>query len=221
MLRTSKSTYKMLLSGRKWWLRTRMIGYDHALALQAALLLDDGPRIRKLLPPLLRAHYSRQGPNPWLIAEGAVIHEDESMWHKLGMGGNLIHLGETLKVVRLMAGIDDLSRGRLKVMPRIPSAWKGVSVKEYPISAWCAGGPATIAYEYKLNRNGAKLALELSQCIKTDVRLGPFKNPHCTGTLNGKEFPVEIVSTPAGCWVWMRGIKDRHIEIDITCRKSI
>jgi len=217
-LEVSRSTYEMLLRGEKWWLRTRMVGYDQALALQAALLLDDGPRVERLLAPLLRACYSRQGGNPWVVAEGAVIHETEKMWHKLGMSGNLIHIAETLKVVRLMVGIDDLSQGKIKVMPRIPARWKGISVSEYPISAWCAGKRAIAGYDYELDRSGARLRLDLSEEVPADVRLGPFPSARLRASADGRDVPVETFSSASGYWAWVRNLRGRHIAVTVRCK---
>ncbi len=99
--------------------------------------------------------------------------------------------------------IADLIRGELKVMPRIPAVWKGVSVNGYPVSAWCAGKRATAAYDYLLNRSGGRLLLDLSKELLTDVRLGPFSSARFRASVNGRAVPVETISSAAGYWAWV------------------
>jgi len=185
-LAINRNTYNALVSGKQWYARQRAIGYDHALVTQAALLLDDFERAEVLIDHLCRSIYSVHGPEPWVVAEGSVVHESENMWYRSGMGGNLIHLAETLKIVRLMAGIDCFRPGLIRVLPRLPNGISGISVSDYPLPPGC-GGPATLSYEMHLDKTG----IELNICCATpkllDIRLGSLSVGRKIHTrINGK-----------------------------------
>lgn len=192
-----------------------MIGYDHALALQAALLMDDEPRIRKLAGTLVRAVYSKNGPEPWVVAEGAVMHEKEDVWYRLGMGANTIHVAETLKVIRLMVGVDDLTAGRLKFLPRLPSGWSGCSVSKMPFAGSRPG--MRVGYDLERTARGIAFAYEAPGCGCVDVRLGPLARPPRRVRLDGAL--VSLAETVrlrrGGYWCWLRGLQNERASIRV------
>ena len=194
----NRQTFDGLTSCGKWWLRQRMIGYDLALVTQAAILLDD-PKSGKLIDTLCRAVYSAKGPGPWIVAEGSVFHQDEKMWYRCGTGGNLVHLAETLKVVRLLAGVDDLTPGVLKLMPRLPDSFTGIDVKKYPVSALCVSGREDATLDYKLRRSGTKTRMEIktSRPVQIMVRLGAFMGEPLPGKVLINGYPAKNLSKTA------------------------
>lgn len=207
----SRDTYARLVAPEYYHLRTRMIGYDHALLLQAAMLLDDGPRFERLLHTLAYAIYDKHAEETWIVAEGAVIPTHERFWHRLGMGANTIHVAETLKVARLLVGFDDLKPGHLKVMPRLPASWEGADVADYPLSGGCRG-----AYRYRRDRRYAELALELSAGRTVDIRLGPFAERPTHARVNGQAIRLDdgdCPETPSGYWGWVRNLEGTHANV--------
>lgn len=48
---------------------------------------------------------------------------------------NLVNVAEPLKVARMIAGLDDTSLEKVKIIPRIPPSWKGFKVSNWPIFA--------------------------------------------------------------------------------------
>jgi hypothetical protein len=200
----SRRTFDALTSGGKWWMRQRMIGYDLALVTQAALLLDD-VRSAQLIDALCEGVYSARGPDPWIISEGSVRHESGKMWYRGGMGGNLVHLAETLKVVRLIAGVDDLTPGTLRLLPRLPVGWTGIEIKDYPISALCANDtPARLSYSLNSSASEYALDLQLDRPLRLSIRLDFRGRPEAAAKVlvNGHP-PVTLLRPAAEGFAWL------------------
>jgi len=214
--RISRLTFDALASGGKWWLRQRMIGYDMALVTQAALLFDD-ERLGKLLDALCKGVYSAHGPDHWIVSEGANMHESERMWYRAGMGGNTVHFAETLKVVRLMAGVDDLTPGELKLMPRVPADWSGITVEGYPLAGGADGQPRELAYDFRRGDNTATLTLTAPAGLRLSARLGPFHaGAPLRATVNGKSAAAETVLIGGRAWLWLRNLPGGKTHLEVT-----
>ena len=214
--RISRLTFDALASGGKWWLRQRMIGYDMALVTQAALLFDD-ERFGKLLDALCKGVYSAHGPDHWIVSEGANMHESERMWYRAGMGGNTVHFAETLKVVRLMAGVDDLTPGELKLMPRVPADWSGITVEGYPLAGGADGQPRELAYDFRRGDNTATLTLTAPAGLRLSARLGPFHaGAPLRATVNGKSAAAETVLIGGRAWLRLRNLPGGKTHLEVT-----
>jgi hypothetical protein len=212
----SRLTFEALTSGGKWWLRQRMIGYDMALVTQAALLFDD-ERLGKLLDALCKGIYSAHGPDLWIVSEGANMHESERMWYRAGMGGNLVHLAETLKVVRLMAGVDDLSPGELKLMPRVPADWSGITVEGYSLAGGSGGKPSDVSYAFTRGDNTAAMTIEAPAGLRVSARLGPFNaGASLRAMVNGQPFQAKTVKIGGHVWLWLRNLPGGETRLEVT-----
>lgn len=133
------------------------------------------------------------------------------------MGGNLVHLAETLKVVRLMAGVDDLTPGELKLMPRVPVDWTGITVEKYPLAGGADGKPRELAYEFRRSGNTATMTLMAPAGLRVSARLGPF-NAAATlrAVVNDQPFPAETVKIGDHAWLWLRNLPGGETRLEIT-----
>lgn len=78
---------------------------------------------------------------------------------------NLVNVTEQLKVGRLMIGIDDSDPDTLKLIPRIPSSWKG-----YIASGWPAYTRSGVSYlDIKYERKGDNISLKLKSSLPIKV----------------------------------------------------
>ena len=91
---------------------------------------------------------------------------------------NLVNVSEPLKVARLIAGVDDTSSKVVQIIPRVPPAWSGCHLEDWPIRTSRGMVRADISFErnngkviftLKVTEGGAipKLAVRLSENGKT------------------------------------------------------
>lgn len=80
---------------------------------------------------------------------------------------NLVNVTESLKVSRLMLGVDDTTLKSVLIIPRIPPSWKGVEARNWPIRDRHGIVRADIAFERK--GAGAELTLKLGAGQRIDV----------------------------------------------------
>jgi hypothetical protein len=73
---------------------------------------------------------------------------------------NLVNVSEPLKVSRLLLGVDDLTPGRVEMVPRIPSEWNGMEARNWPI--WTGHGIARAHIQFKTAGTGAEFTLQLA-----------------------------------------------------------
>lgn len=203
-LEISRETYQSLMSRPRWWRRTRNFGYDFCYVLQAALLLDDLPRVSKLLQLFSSVVYSDQGPDPWIVGEGVVLEKQERFWRRLMRPGNPIHQSEALKVFRILIGVDDWAENDLlRLMPRIPSEWPEFQALEVPVRP-VEGERFMPSISYRIRRAAGRLEMEVecSQNRSLEVRLGPFPCGVRVRTMvNGNPSPSEPVRGGEWCWI--------------------
>jgi hypothetical protein len=80
---------------------------------------------------------------------------------------NLVNVTESLKVSRLMLGVDDTTLKSVLIIPRIPPSWKGVEARNWPIRDRHGIVRADNAFERK--GAGAELTLKLGAGQRIDV----------------------------------------------------
>jgi hypothetical protein len=77
-----------------------------------------------------------------------------------GCGALNLGVTEPLKVSRLLLGLDDTALPYVRIIPRIPSSWKGVEARNWPIRTGRGIARADIQFERK--GTGAQLTLKLA-----------------------------------------------------------
>ena len=115
----------------------------------------------------------------YIVPEGVIMHPSERFWFRNSDLGNLVQQSEIVKAGRLLIGLDDLNPEKgLTVIPRLPSDWKTIEVKDYPVVAVDKSGKplrTRVNYQYKRIENGYELSLETDSPIRLgQIRIGPF-----------------------------------------------
>ena len=198
-----------------------IVGYGQGFITQAALLLDEMAHSEELVHALAKYVYF-PGHLPWMVPEGVAVHPTGKYWYRVGMMGNQVQVGEVLKIVRIMLGIDDFDPQHLKIMPRIPASWKGLTVRDYPLTVSSNGKLASdrIRISYRLERRQYKLELtSINPVDRVSFRLGPLKK---RGTrlpvkVNGEEKLYPLIKSGDSWWIWLENIKNVS-DIKIVCR---
>lgn len=161
--------------------------YGQGYATQVMLLSDSIEMATKAVEFLARQTYQP--------LEGYVVHRNspyyfyERMYSpeapgkvkiEEGCGAlNLVNVTEQLKVARLMIGIDDSDPDTLKLIPRIPSSWKGYIASGWP--AYTGNGVSYLDIKYEI--------------------IGGIVNLKMKSTLPIKYLKVRVPSSEGWTWV--------------------
>jgi len=73
---------------------------------------------------------------------------------------NLVNVSEPMKVARLLLGVDDLTPGVVRIVPRIPPGWEGVEASNWPI--WSGHEIVRAHIRFQKKGSGAELTLQLA-----------------------------------------------------------
>lgn len=142
--------------------------YGQGYALQTMLLYDKLEMADKALSWLANATYR---PVP-----GYKLHRDSPYYFcertyspdavgkiplEEGCGAlNLVCVTEPLKVSRLLLGVDDTALPSVRIIPRIPSSWKGVEASNWPIRT--RRGIARAGIRFERQGTGGQLTLQVA-----------------------------------------------------------
>jgi len=194
----------------------RVLGYGQAFVTQAALLLDDLGNAGKALDTLAQFVYDADA-GPYLVPEGVAVHPSGEYWYRTGDLGNAMQEAEVLKTLALVAGVDDLDGAQLRLIPRLPSQWSGVSVADYPVTV--RGQRLTVTYTLKRESNGLSMDVTTSrQAPGMSVRLGPLpRGATPLVTVDGAAATYLLSESGGSAWVWLTNSEGhQRIQIDVT-----
>jgi hypothetical protein len=178
----------------------RVLGYGQAFLTQAALLNDDVDGYSRALGQLARA-LSGPGPAPFRVPEGVVRSFDGAYWYRSGDLGNAVHEAEVLKTLALIAGVDDHDPARMTLVPRPPTAWTEIAVRDYPTRA--AG---RVAFTYTREPAGFTARLTLEGAGAWRIRLGPAPTgTTLVATRDGRPETGRVEQAGAYQWLWVEG----------------
>lgn len=194
----------------------RVLGYGQAFITQAALLLDDMQNAGAALDTLAQFIYDANAW-PYLVPEGVAVHPGGEYWYRTGDLGNAMQEAEVLKTLTLVAGIDDLDGQQLRLIPRLPPQWSGLSVADYPVTV--RGQRLTVGYT--LSRNGRRLRMDVTtsrQAPGTSIRLGPLPAGVAPRVvIDGTAAPYEMSESGDSAWVWVSNPQGHQkIQIEVT-----
>ena len=146
--------------------------YGQGYALQTSLLLNRFHETDKLIAYLTEATYKPPAGYKLDRYSGFHFYErllspdyftmlpDDREETDQGCGAlNLVNVAEPLKIARLIAGIDDTSSRVLRIIPRLPEAWQGVVVSDWPVL--CGGKLLTLNMRFERNASPVMLSLSL------------------------------------------------------------
>ena len=157
----------------------RQMGYGQGYITETAILLDEQVDMKGYMEQAAAFCYHHSDYN-YIVPEGVIMHPSERFWFRNSDLGNLVQQSEIVKAGRLLIGLDDLNPQKgLTVIPRLPSDWKTIEVKNYPVIAVDPTGNSIrskVSYQYKMIENGFEFSMETDDPIRIgQIRLGPFK----------------------------------------------
>jgi hypothetical protein len=204
-LQISRNSYRELLKDQNYDY-LRMFGYGQGMMTQAALLLDEMEDVTRFVNMML-THCYLPRLERWTAPEGIVTHRSGNYYLPVnGYMGQDAHVADSTKALRLMLGIDDNHPDHLRLIPRYPTAWTTMSIKEYPVLT--GRSRQRMTYRYERLPSGHRFHYEFEQpVVRFSIRLGPV--PRGTEGLrasddHGRAVPLEIVYSGDSRWVWLR-----------------
>lgn len=209
-----------------------MCGYSQGFMTQAALLSDDVNTYSLLLEGIRRLAYDGEivedmadEMNPWVMHECfSYENYEEGLDHTFGTyclnrpgiadnpgdEGNLVQEAEIIKAFRLVAGIDDSDPRILRIIPRLPWKWDGITAENFPFVA-PDGTIGRLSFSMQHDRAGKTSSFHLHSSIpiaKAEVRVGPF--PKHLRILSGQEYEIE--QDTRASWIWLRNLQGTDID---------
>ncbi len=183
------------------------MGYGQGFVTQAALLLD---RMNDATPMLDWAAKEIYDPRfgSFVVPEGVVIDPTGQFWFRTGDLGNGVQEAEIIKALRIVIGVDDTQPDRLRLFPRMPYNWSGITVGKYPILFERLGKTDTALINYKLERIDARMNLSISsdkELGPVTIRLGPFAHqPNASSVRFNGKLPASASIQHSGDSWWVR-----------------
>ena len=125
--------------------------------------------------------------------------------------GNLFQMGEVINACDILLGIDDYHLRTLKLMPRLPIGWTGMSVHNWPVRVLSSGQSqmAMLSMELTRDKDCGNFNLKISVNKPVDnvaIRLGPF--PPGAKKLIVRDNHGQVSATPFESgdskWAWVR-----------------
>jgi hypothetical protein len=183
-------------------------GYGQAHYALSGLLLDDTAHTGKIVDWTARMIFAPSQSHSFRVPEGVVMATDQSMWRRWGDLGNLYQMSAVLRVIQVMTGIDDLSSGELRIMPRIPAHWSGLSVENQPVNALSDGRSQIVRLQFNYARDpaGRHFNVDLNPDLPLDrvrVRVGPTAQGSFESALDGRPVKVEPQTEGDARWAWL------------------
>lgn len=152
----SLNTYMDRILSEPRYLHGRAFGYGFGYIAQTALLLDRAKDADELIQRICDQVYFN-GPFPWIVPEGVVVHPSGDYWFRSGDHGNLAQQVEIIKMIRIMIGLDDSDLNHLKVLPRIPGCIQGVEVSRFKVRD-ASGNLVDVGYSLNSKNNMTKFS---------------------------------------------------------------
>ncbi len=174
-------TYDLLSAKRSpRYCEPATMGYGQGFMTQSALLLDQMDDATHMAEWMARFCFAPRQPHPFRVPECVMMKSDGSMWARRGDLGNGFQMGEVLMTCHILLGMNDFDANTLKLMPRLPIGWTGVSVKKWPVRIISSGRSemAMLSMELERDNDCKRCDLKLSVDEPVDnvtVRLGPFR----------------------------------------------
>lgn len=193
-------------------------GYGQGYATESALLLDEMDDSALLLEWMAKLCYAPRQKHVFRVPEGATVKQDGSTWRRWGDLGNLFQMNEAVYTCQLLAGVDDTSPDVLKLMPRIPTGWRGAQVSDWPASVKSGGKiqMVNVSMTVKCDADGpSSLVLKASGPVDhVAARIGPYASAEAadrmTSKMQAKGWTVSPITSghtkgqPA-LWLWLKG----------------
>ncbi len=183
------------------------MGYGQGFVTESALLLDRMRDATTMLNWVAKEIYDPRF-GCFISPEGVQIDPTGQYWFPAGDLGNGVQEAEIIKTLRLVIGIDDTHPGRLQFYPRMPYGWNEMSVAKYPVLFDDDGKMETASLNYKLERSGKGMKLEINaneELGPVAMRLGPFeRQPEASKIRVNGQIPKDALTEHSGDSWWVR-----------------
>jgi len=140
-----------------------------------------------------------------------MMKSDGSMWARRGDLGNGFQAAEVLIACHILLGIDDYDTNTLKLMPRLPIGWTGVSVHKWPVrvSSSNRSEMAVLSMELTRDNDCKKCDFNLYADKPVDdlaIRLGPFpiSAKQLTVENNRENVSATLFESGDSKWAWVQ-----------------
>jgi hypothetical protein len=129
---------------------------------------------------------------------------------------NLVNVAEPLKIARLIAGIDNPGPHEIKLIPRIPPGWQGVSVVDWPLIT--PSGPARLDFQANIAPDARSLVAQVHLSVPLaalDLRAGPFpaETSSVEVLVNGERQVQPAFRSGDSAWAWVRMAGGREYTV--------
>lgn len=209
----SDRTWKLAVAGMKPpWCASSGFGYGQAYYAIAGLLLDQTADTGNIVDWMARMIFAPGQAHSFRVPEGVVITSDTSMWRRWGDLGNLFQMGAVLRAIQVMIGFDDLSPDELKIMPRIPTDWDGVEVKNQSVRTLSDGHSQIVRLQlnYSRDHTGRNFKVILNPDLPIDclsLRLGPVASGAFNASVDGHPLKIQARNEGDARWIWLTLLK--------------
>ena len=209
--RTRHAYAMMLSSNHPRFCDPSAMGYGQGFMTESALLLDQMHDATEMVDSMANLCFAPRQGHPYRVPESAVVKSNGSMWARGGDLGNLFQMGEVINTCDILLGIDDWHLRALKLMPRLPIGWTGMSVHNWPVRVLSSGQSqmAKLSMDLARDKNCVNFNLKISVNKPVDnvaIRLGPFPPGAKKLIVMGNH--GKIIATPFDSgdsqWAWVR-----------------
>lgn len=204
----NEATYRRLIDAyRPFGFYGPAVGYGQGFVSQAALLLDRMHDATTMLNWTAKETFDpRLGT--YIVPEGVQIDPTGHFWYRAGDVGNGVQEAEIIKTLRIVIGVDDTQPDRLQLYPRMPYGWSEIAIQKYPVLFSRSAKPEMALLQYKLQRSGDRMTLEVSSDKNLGpvaIRLGAFeKKPDASLIrVNGRKPAHTSIEQSGDSW-WIR-----------------
>lgn len=208
----TRRTYDLLSAQRSpHYCEPATLGYGQGFMTQSALLPDRMDDATQMTAWMARLCFAPRQPHPYRVPECAMMKSDGSMWARRGDLGNGFQTGGVLMTCHILLGIDDYDASTLKLMPRLPIGWTGVSVHKWPVQVLSSGKSEMVMLAMELTRDKDchrcdwKLSVD-KPVDHVTVRLGPFPMAarQLTVRINRRDVRAALFASGDSKWAWVQ-----------------
>ena len=208
----TRRTYDLLFAERNpRYCEPATLGYGQGFMTQSALLLDRMDDATQMTSWMARLCFAPRQPHPYRVPECVMMKSDGSVWARRGDLGNGFQMGEVLMTCHILLGIDDFDANTLKLMPRLPIGWTGVSVNNWPVRVLSSGKSemAMLSMDLTRDNNCKKCDFNLYADKPVDnlaIRLGPFpiSIEQLAVKINRENTSATLFVSGDSKWAWLR-----------------
>ena len=161
----------------------RQMGYGQGYLTETVLLLDLPNEYTDCVNAAAQFCY-HHSDFPYIVPEGVIMHGSGNYWYRNSDLGNGVQQAEIIKSIRLVCGIDDLSKTEnYSIIPRMPQTLNRMTIKNFPV---ILPNRSKILISYEYGKGDGDIKVKVGECsyyanlkasvLPSYIRFGPFPN---------------------------------------------